>query len=120
MDIKISEESLQEAINLQINNVVIGAIGGYSVQEALSKKIAESFSYGVIADAIDAALKSIDTGHLITSLSFEMAKATTRAAVACMTDGLVETLVSIRKIPSYDDEKLKNARMEIKAMLTRE
>jgi hypothetical protein len=120
MDITIDNEKLQEAINNKISKAVEEALGGYEVKSAVANKITESFAHGVIGEAMDKAIASMDVVALTSSLANEIAKATTRAAIHCLTDGLVKTLLAIRNIPDYEREKYEHARLEITAMLTRE
>lgn len=120
MDIKLNEEELQEAINSKMNKAVENALMDYSIQKVIAEKITQSFACGVIGEALDKALASMDVTELTTVLAKEISKATTRAAVHILTDGLIETLLNLRKIPDYDDKKRSAARMELAALLKRE
>jgi len=117
MEIKVDEKMLEGAINSKINKAVEDAIGGCSVRQAIAEKLTESFAHGVIAQAFDAALNSINVTKLTQHLAEEISRATTRAAVMVLTHGLADTLMSLKRIPSYDTDGQKRARAEILAEL---
>jgi hypothetical protein len=117
MEIKVDETLLQDTINDKIHLAIKSAIGDYSVKDAVAARITSEFAHGVIAEALDKAMQSINVTALTTSLANEIAKATTRAAVMVLTDGLVSTLLRIRNIPDYDRDRYDAARIEIRAQL---
>jgi hypothetical protein len=119
MNIQIDQSQLDQAVNTHINTAIQQALQGYSVKDAIGKQISESVASGVLAEAIDSAIAKVDTGALTTHLANEIQRATTSAVVSILHEGLADLIMTIRKVPSYDQEKMKTERAIIMAKLTK-
>lgn len=120
MEIKVDEEKVQEAVNEHINRAVGNAISAYSVQSAISEKIANEVTCGAISVSIEQALNNINTVVLTNAISEQIQRAMMSAVSHIIYDGLCDVLIKMRNIPSYESEKREKARIEIMALLKKE
>lgn len=119
MEIKLDDTSVQDAINSQLGRAVGDALGGYDVKRAIEVRMTASIAHGIIGEAVDIALKGLDVNNLAAILGAQIARAVTGSTVRILTEGFIEILLNIKKIPEYDHEKRERARQEILADITR-
>ena len=116
MDIKISEESIAQAINESATKALSSSLGGWEVQSAISKVVTQQVAEGAIADAIKDAVSQVNVDILTKKLAEEMQRATIKATVAILQEGLITTICKLRGIGDYSAED-KKERARLKAEL---
>jgi len=117
MEIRISQEQLDKAINENVEKAISNALSGYSVQAAIADKITNEVATGVIGDSLNRAISEMDTDKLTRAISEQIQKAMISTVNHILTEGLISTILELRKIPSYDDKKREQAAAEIRVML---
>lgn len=113
MEIKIDEKELQTVLNEQTTASVKASFEGYGMRSAMEKAIADSVIPAIMTEAIVAAASQLDIAALTQKLAEEMARSVTKGVQAIVQDSMVDLILAIRKIPTYDDKKLAAARAEI-------
>jgi cobalamin-dependent methionine synthase I len=113
MEIKIDEKELQKVLNEQTTSSVKASFEGYGMRSAMEKAIADSVIPAIMTEAIVAAASQIDIATLAQKLAEEMARSVTKGVQAIVQDSMVDLIMSIRKVPEYDDKKRSAARAEI-------
>jgi len=118
MEIKINQEQLDEAVSLHINKAVESALSGYDIQRSISEKISNEVACGIIGESVSNALQALDTKRLTTALAEQIQRTMTGAVCGMIEEGIINLIMDMRKVPSYDDEKRKRAYAEIKESLS--
>lgn len=118
MNINLDETMIQDSLNGAATKAIENAMGQYSVRHVIEERVASAVLEGVLAEALENSINQIDLGALTTALSKELARAVTAGAVSIIRESVVEILLSLRKIPSYDHEKTARARAEILRQLS--
>ncbi len=117
MQIEISQEQVNAAINEKINEAIVKAVGSYSVTEAIGSAVSEAIASGAVGDAINQAVGKMDTGMLVNSIAAEMERAVASGVGNMIREGVVEMCVNMRGVPDYDKEARSQARSEVIAQM---
>ena len=113
MEIKIDEQQIQDVMNEQATSGVKNAFQGYAIKSILEETIAKSVIPSIMLDAITKAANTIDIDNLVNALSEQMAKSITKGVQHVIQETMINVILDIKKVPSYDDDKRKAARQEI-------
>lgn len=113
MEINIDEKEMQNVLNEQAVEGVKAVFKSYSIKSVLEKTISDSVLPALITEAIVNSVSHIDMDKLSQKLAEEIAKATTSAVQAVVQESMIEILVKLKGVPSYEPEKLARARAEI-------
>lgn len=116
MELKIDESMLEKVISEKIGTAIQQALGDYAVTRALGEKFSESIAYGAIAEAVDAAVKNLDTERLTKSLAEQIERTATAATVSILRSSFVEVIAKLRGVSEYGSDRLTRL-AEIKAEL---
>lgn len=119
MNINLDETMIQESLNGAATKAISSAMDQYSVRHAIEERVASAVLEGVLAEALENSINQIDLGSLTTALAKELSRAVTAGAVSIIRESVVETLLTLRKIPSYQREAIERARAEIHAEVFR-
>ena len=115
MEISIDEKVIQEALDSQATKGIQTAFEGYAMRNSIEKAVSESFLPTVLSSSLEKAASSIDIDVLTKHLSKEMARSITKGVQAVIQETMVNIIMDLKKIPSYDNEARESARMEILA-----
>ena len=113
MEIKIDEQQIQDVMNAQATSGVKNAFEGYAIKSVLEEAIAKSVIPTLMLEAITKAANEIDIDNLIHALSVQMAKSITVGVQHVIQETMINVILDIKKVPTYDDDKRKAARAEI-------
>jgi len=116
MELKIDQELIAAAINKTASRALESSLCGYEVQAAIAAVVTREVAEGAISDAIRQAVKQVDTAALTQALAVELQRATVRATVAILQDGMTTTICKLRGIGDYSMED-KAARAKLRAEL---
>ena len=116
MELKIDQELIAAAINKTASRALERSLCGYEVQAAIAAVVTREVAEGAISDAIRQAVKQVDTAALTQALAVELQRATVRATVAILQDGMTTTICKLRGIGDYSMED-KAARAKLRAEL---
>ena len=117
MNITLDETIIQDSLNGAASKAIAGAMGQYSVKNAIEKRVASAVLEGVLAEALENSISQIDLGALTTALAKELSRAVTAGAVSIIRESVTDTLLALRKIPSYEHEAIARARADIATRL---
>lgn len=101
MNIQLNPEQIEAAINSHINKAVEQALAGYEVRQAISEKLTRDIASGVVGEALNNAVASIDSHALTQKLAEEIQRAMTGAVVNLLHAGLADTLLRMRGLNDY-------------------
>jgi regulator of protease activity HflC (stomatin/prohibitin superfamily) len=101
VQISLSEEQIQSAIDSSVATAIQNAIGGYSVQSAIGQKITNEVIDGAIGTALHEALKTLDVSALAKSLSEQIQRTTTAAVCRLVRESMVEMILKLRGKTEY-------------------
>jgi len=114
MQIEIDPKMITEALDKAASEALRESLSGYKVQEAISSVITAEIAEGAISKAIKQAAKQVDIAALTQKLAAELQKATVKAAIALLQDGLVATVCKLRGIGEYGaDDKAERAKVRV-------
>ena len=113
MEIKIDEQQIQDVLNEQAQTGVKYAFESYAIREVLQETIAKSVIPALMLDAITRAASTVDVGRLSQCVAEEITRSVTRGVQHVIQETMINVILDIKKVPSYDDEKRKSAREEI-------
>jgi hypothetical protein len=116
MELKIDQQLIADAINKTASKALESSLCGYEVQVAIASVVTREVAEGAIAEAIKQAVQQVDTAALTQALAVELQRATVRATVAILQDGLMTTICKLRGIGDYSTED-KEARAKLRAEL---
>lgn len=115
MEVKIENGMIEQAINDAASKAIANALGGYNVTSAIANVVTEQIAEGVIAKAISNAVESLDTEDLVQHLAEEIQKATVRATISVLHEGIMSTICKLRGIGDYsEDDKKERERLKVK------
>lgn len=117
MEIKIDEKQVQNVLNEQAEAGIKNAFSGYAVKSILEKAIADSVIPGIIVEAMEKSASSLDIDNLSKILAAEIARSVTRGVQLVIRETMINIILDIQKIPSYEDEKRVKARAIIENKL---
>lgn len=117
MELTIDQDAIAKAINDSATKALTVALGGWEMQKAVAEIVTDEVVRGAIADAVKLAVQQIDRGALANALAAELQRATTRAVVTMLNEGLVDIVCKLRGIGSYGDDIKRRA--EVTAELAR-
>lgn len=115
MEIKIDEQQVQEAMNKQATLGIKNAFEGYGVRSTIETAIAESVIPAIITEAITQAAATIDTAKLQNILAQEIARSVTSGVQHIIRETMINIILDIKKVPSYDDKKRSEERAKLEA-----
>ena len=116
MEIEIDQDKIAEALNRTATKALESSLAGYEVQAAISSVVTREVAEGAVAEAIKQAVKQVDVKTLTQAIAEELQRATVRATVALLQDGLTSTVCKLRGIGDYSEED-KAARARLRAEL---
>lgn len=108
MQLNIEKEAIERAINETATRAFEKAMAGYEIQQAIANVVTTEVAEGTIAQAIRSAVEKMDTDQLVVRLAEELQKATTRAVVHILQEGLLEVVCKLRGVRDYGDEGRKD------------
>ena len=112
MEFEIANEGIQSAIENGATSAIQTALDGYEVKSAISTAIANEVIGGAIGEALRRAVHAINTEALTQRLAEELERNVTRSVIHLLTEGLVETVATLRGLKSYsDDDKAERSRL---------
>lgn len=117
MNIKINQESVDRAINENINDAICNALKSYEIEKAIADRISDSIASGVIAKSVDKAITQMDSDALTNALAEQIQRTAIASTVTIMRSGFIDTVMKLRGISEYDEAKRTKARAEIGAEL---
>jgi len=117
--IEISPETIETAINEQINEAVENALGSYSVRTSIADTLTSEIAGGAVGEALRRALASLDTDALTQHLAAEIQRAMTAAVVGLLEGGICNVLLTLRGLSSYSNGYAE-ARAEVLSDLRRD
>ena len=113
MKIELDQEVIDVAINKTATKAIAEALSGYSVTSSIAEVVTNQVATGAIAEAIRKAVEDVDTAKLTQHLAAEMQRATAKAVVNVLQEGLLSIVCKIRGIGDYsDDDKKERARLK--------
>ena len=113
LEISISSADVQSHINSTISQAVKNSLESYTVSSAIGSKITESIIEGSVSQALDLAIRNLDTQALTNMLAAEIQRTVTRAVVAMLQEGFVDILAKMKGLSNYsDDDKKERARLK--------
>lgn len=115
MEFKIDEKMAQEAINNAANKAIESAFSQYSVARVIESEVAGSVISDVLQRSVSSAVEQIDINRLSTVLAEELSRTVVKGVTYMIRSALVEMMLDIEKVPSYDEKKRAKARAEIEA-----
>ena len=104
MELKIDHDAIAIAINNSVTKALSQALGGWEMQAAVADIVTAEAARGAVADAVRLAVAGIDRQALANALAGELQRATTRAVVTMLNEGLVDIVCKLRGIGSYGDD----------------
>jgi len=119
MEIRINQTQIEEAINNAATKAIAESLGGYHVVRSIADVVSSEVAAGAIAEAIRQAVAQIDNAALVKALATEIQRATTRAVVGILHEGLVTVICRLRNIGDYSTDD-KAEREKILAEIRRE
>jgi len=117
MEIKIDEKQVQDALDIQATEGIKRAFEGYTIKSTIEKTIADSVIPSLISEAVINAANQIDISSLTNHLASEIARSVTRGVQSIIRETMINIILDLQHIPSYETEKRNNKRMEISAKL---
>jgi len=115
MEFKIDEKMAQEAINNAATKAIESAFSQYSVARVIESEVAGSVISDVLQRSFSSAVEQIDINRLSTVLAEELSRTVVKGVTYMIRSALVEMMLDIEKVPSYDEKKRAKARAEIEA-----
>ena len=115
MEFKIDEKMAQEAINNAATKAIEAAFSQYSVARVIESEVAGSVISDVLQRSFSSAVEQIDINRLSTVLAEELSRTVVKGVTYMIRSALVEMMLDIEKVPSYDEKKRAKARAEIEA-----
>lgn len=109
MELKVDQEAISKAINDSATKALAQALGGWEMQKAVAEIVTDEVARGAIADAVKLAVQQIDRSALSNALAGELQRATTRAVVTMLNEGLVDIVCKLRGIGIYGDDVKRRA-----------
>lgn len=116
MDIKIDQDAIAFAINTSATKALTQALSGWNMQQAIGEIVSTEVISGAVADAVKLAVAQIDRSALANALAGELQRATTRAVITLLNEGLVDIICKLRGIGAYGEDVKRRA--EVKAEVT--
>jgi len=116
MQINFDETMISQAMTESATGAITTALSGYAVTNMIGKIVTDEVMAGALGQAVKDAASRIDTEALTAALAAELQKATIRAALALLQDGVVSTICKLRNISDYTAED-KAARALVKIEL---
>lgn len=114
MEIQIDEAAIRDSITGSATKAVTTALDGWETQQAIGRIVSATVAEGAIGKAIQEAIARVDHGALVAMLAAEVQRATTRAVVSIIEEGVVDILCKLRNVGTYSTED-KRAREAIRA-----
>ncbi len=109
MKLEIDEVAIGKAINASATAAMAAALGGHDMHRAVAQIVTEDVARGAIADAVKQAVAQVDRSALVTALAAELQRATTRAVVTMLNEGLVDIVCKLRGIGNYGEDVQRRA-----------
>lgn len=103
MKIEIDQDRISNAITETATQALESSLAGFQIQQAIAAVVSKEVAEGAIAEAIKQAAQSIDTAALTQKLAEELQRATIKASVAILQEGLLNTVCKLRGLPEYGD-----------------
>jgi hypothetical protein len=119
MEIKIDEMMVQQVLDEQTQAGVKAAMGGYAIRSAIEKTVGESILPQLLGEAVVKAAEQIDIDNLTHHLAEEIARSTTKTVVTLIRDAMIEMILDMRKVASYDHKAREAEREKLTATLFR-
>lgn len=116
MEIKIDPGTIADAMNRSATKALETSLAGYEVQKAIASVVTREVAEGAIAEAIRQAVKQVDVAALTQALAEELQRATLRATVAMLQEGVLSTVCKLRGLGDYSPED-RAARAQLKQQL---
>lgn len=113
MEIKIDEKAVQEALDTQATAGIKHAFESHSIRQAIETAISETVIPTIMAKAIADAASSIDTAALTQHLAEEIARSVTKGVQLVVRSTMIEILLKLKGIESYDLERLARERAKL-------
>lgn len=109
MELKIDSDAIAQAVNDNATKALAKALGGWEMQQALAEIVTDEVAKGAVAEAVRLAVASIDRSQLANALAGELQRATTRAVVTMLNEGLVDIVCKLRGIGTYGEDVKRRA-----------
>ena len=117
MDIKVDNETIEKAINENINKAVVNAIGGYEIQQAISKKLSEDVAYKAIGEALDKAIAGIENNKLSQAIAEEMQRTIIKSVSHVVKESTIAIILKLKGIQEYNKEQFKTEHDRLMTLL---
>lgn len=112
MEIKVDMEAVARAMSESATAALTQSLGGYEVQKAVAAVVSGEIVSGTIGAAIKEAVRTVDHAELTKMLAAELQRATTRAVITLLREGLLKTVCSLRDVGDYSaEDKAERARI---------
>ena len=117
MQIVVKDEALQEIAQAQIEKAMREGLGNYEVTKALRDAVISAVDVQGVGSSVDEAMKSLDWPDIQARLAATFTEMVHVSVKALISRAVVDVLMSMEGIPSYDTEKTKTRRAALEVEL---
>ena len=117
MQIIVKDEALQEIAQAQVEKAMRDGLGNYEVTKALRDAVISAVDVQSVGSSVDEAMKSLDWPEIQARLAATFTEMVHVSVKALMSRAVVDVLMSMEGIPSYEHDKQSVRRAEIEVEL---
>jgi tetrahydromethanopterin S-methyltransferase subunit C len=113
--ITVDMDKIGAALQAATSDAIDSRMASYEVKSAIANVVAKEVAEGAVAQALQAAVATLNVGALTQKLE----KAVVGGTVNVIRETMAELIIRMRNIPVYQEDQRQRARAEILALLTK-
>lgn len=117
MEIKIDEKLMQQVMDEQTSKAMQSAFSDWEISRKIKETIIESVMPELLVRSVTEAASRIDVSSLTQAIADEMSRALVRSISHVVKETMINVIIKIKGIESYDTEKIKKEREKLSTLI---
>lgn len=117
MKLEISDEALQEIAQTEMQKAIANGLGNYDVRAKVMEAVVKAVDVPAVGATIEAAMADVDWAGIEKRVVHVFGDMVLRSVKAIMGRAVIQVLLDMENIPSYEHDKAQKRRAELEKEL---